>query len=136
MSRGFPGRVRLAALTCDAGSARKQHKFAESYEAAGVDADRAGRIAEKYAKRARQERVAEQRNWLLRGLGAIVLGTALHTGDKLGHLCLDPDSWFQGHAAWHVLGAVAMLAAYRCMRAENLPVHSHMGKGGVVSWRI
>ncbi|KRC84417.1 hypothetical protein ASE25_21560 [Terrabacter sp. Root85] len=44
--------------------------------------------------------------WLHVGLGLLVTAYALWLLDQWGVLC-DPTSPLQGHAAWHVLGAVA-----------------------------
>ena len=44
--------------------------------------------------------------WLHVGLGLLVTAYALWLLDQAGLLC-DPTSPLQGHAAWHVLGAVA-----------------------------
>jgi hypothetical protein len=35
-----------------------------------------------------------------------------------GPLCV-PDSWFQGHAIWHFLTALAPFAIYRYLRTEQ-----------------
>jgi hypothetical protein len=33
-------------------------------------------------------------------------------GDRFGGFLANPDGFLQGHAVWHTLGAVAILAAY------------------------
>lgn len=54
--------------------------------------------------RVRRDRVAAP--WLSLGLGLLVTAYLLWVLDQTGLLC-DPESPLQGHAAWHVLGAVA-----------------------------
>ncbi|KRF38731.1 ceramidase domain-containing protein [Terrabacter sp. Soil810] len=54
----------------------------------------------------RTRRVGGDGRWLHVGLGLLVAAYALWVLDQAGLLC-DPTSWLQGHAAWHVLGAVA-----------------------------
>ncbi|MEO5589497.1 MAG: ceramidase domain-containing protein [Gemmatimonadaceae bacterium] len=49
---------------------------------------------------------------LVRAVGALAVGFAVWTLDITGVLC-SPDSLFQGHAGWHVLGAVASYEIYR-----------------------
>ncbi len=51
-------------------------------------------------------RVGGGGRWLHVGLGLLVTAYALWVLDQAGLLC-DPTSWLQGHAAWHVLGAIA-----------------------------
>ncbi|MFM9877165.1 MAG: ceramidase domain-containing protein [Rhodoglobus sp.] len=52
-------------------------------------------------------RGAESRRWVLASLATFVLAYAIWILDQSA-LC-DPQFWLQGHAVWHVLGAVAAL---------------------------
>jgi hypothetical protein len=36
-------------------------------------------------------------------------------GDRFGGFWASPDGWIQGHAVWHVGGALALLAAYEAL---------------------
>jgi len=54
----------------------------------------------------RTRRVGGGGRWLHVGLGLLITAYALWVLDQAGLLC-DPTSWLQGHAAWHVLGALA-----------------------------
>ena len=36
------------------------------------------------------------------------------------HGWCDPDSWLQGHAAWHLLGAVAAYFLFRLYESEHV----------------
>lgn len=40
-------------------------------------------------------------------------------GDRFGGLFAAPDAWVQGHAVWHVLGAVAILSVYEAFAATG-----------------
>jgi hypothetical protein len=55
---------------------------------------------------------------LLAGLGANILAFAIWIADQTRTLCA-PDSLVQGHAAWHVLGAVAVACSYGYYRSET-----------------
>jgi hypothetical protein len=62
-----------------------------------------------------------ERGWLWLAFGSFVLALAIwiasHTG---GPLC-EPRSALQGHAAWHILDALAIWALYRHYRSERSP---------------
>lgn len=57
--------------------------------------------------------------WLHLGLGLFVTAYVLWVLDQTGILC-DPESWLQGHAAWHVLGAAAGWCLARHWAARRL----------------
>lgn len=42
------------------------------------------------------------------GIGALAVGAVLFSLSRTGGVLCQPDSWWQGHAAWHVLTAVAL----------------------------
>jgi dihydroceramidase len=67
---------------------------------------------------ARPLRPRVQSGLLLAGLGANVLAFAIWGLDQSRTLCA-PESWLQGHAVWHLLGAVAVLATYGYFRSEH-----------------
>ena len=48
--------------------------------------------------------------------------------EKLGATC-DPDSWIQGHAAWHVLTCFAIVTLYTYFRTERALAYGD-GAGG------
>lgn len=54
---------------------------------------------------------------LLAGLAANLVAFGIWVLDQTRTLC-DPTSWLQGHAVWHLLGAVAVLASYGYYRSE------------------
>ncbi|MBC7504310.1 MAG: ceramidase domain-containing protein [Sandarakinorhabdus sp.] len=56
---------------------------------------------------ARPRRVAVRGGWLLAGLGANALAFGMWILDQTRLVCA-PDSLLQGHAVWHLLGAVAV----------------------------
>jgi hypothetical protein len=66
---------------------------------------------------ARPRRPGVRPELLLAGLGANLVAFALWVFDQTRTLC-DPTSWLQGHAAWHLLGAAAVLATYGYYRSE------------------
>ena len=55
--------------------------------------------------------VRPSRKYLLIAIGLLLAGFAIWILDLTKILC-NPDSLIQGHAAWHLLGAVSALAAY------------------------
>ncbi|MEY2884688.1 MAG: hypothetical protein RL490_2412 [Pseudomonadota bacterium] len=67
---------------------------------------------------ARPRRPDGQPRLLLLGLGANALAFAIWIADQTGTLC-DPGSPWQGHAAWHLLGAVAVACSYAYYRSET-----------------
>ena len=57
------------------------------------------------------------RRWLGFGAGAIAIAFAIWSLDRWRILCT-PESLFQGHAVWHVLGALAAACLFRHYEAE------------------
>lgn len=55
---------------------------------------------------------------LLWGLAANALAFAIWIADQTGTLCAPSSPW-QGHAAWHLLGAVAVACSYAYYRSET-----------------
>lgn len=52
------------------------------------------------------------------GFGAYLLATLIWEPSSTGGPLCDPDTLFQGHALWHILGAVAMWCFYKYFRTE------------------
>ncbi|MDP8981533.1 MAG: ceramidase [Acidobacteriota bacterium] len=59
-----------------------------------------------------------ERKWLYWALAAMSAGFLLWTLDITHSLC-DPQSLLQGHAFWHVLGAVAAWCVFRYLQSER-----------------
>lgn len=57
------------------------------------------------------------RGWLAMGAGLMALAFAIWFIDRRRLGC-DPESLIQGHAAWHLLGALAAACLYRSYEAE------------------
>jgi hypothetical protein len=57
--------------------------------------------------------------WGLAGVAAIVVAFVIWNGAKQGTRFCDPDSLLQGHAAWHLLGAVAAYCLFRLYASER-----------------
>jgi hypothetical protein len=57
------------------------------------------------------------------GLAAVLLAVAIacRQTDAAGTFPVGPDSWFQGHALWHVFTAGSILAMYLHERSEARP---------------
>ncbi len=55
--------------------------------------------------------------WYLYGIGLQFAAFAIWVADLKGTVC-NADSVLQGHAAWHLLNAVAVWCAYRYYRSE------------------
>lgn len=73
---------------------------------------------------ARPWRPVVRQTLLLAGLAANLIAFGIWVLDQTRTLCA-PASWLQGHAVWHLLGAVAVLATYGYYRSEadqGLPV--------------
>jgi dihydroceramidase len=66
---------------------------------------------------ARPRRPGVQARLLLAGLAANAIAFAIWIADQTRTLCA-PDSLWQGHAAWHLLGAVAVACSYGYYRSE------------------
>ena len=56
--------------------------------------------------------------WLAVAALCLVAGIVCRQTDVAGTFPVGPDSWFQGHALWHVLTAAALLAMYFRGRPE------------------
>lgn len=67
---------------------------------------------------ARPQRQGVRGELLLLGLAANLLAFALWILDQTQTLC-SPESLWQGHAAWHLLGAVAVAFSFAYYRSEN-----------------
>ncbi len=67
---------------------------------------------------ARPRRDGVQPRLLLMGLAANTLAFAIWIADQTRSLCA-PHSLWQGHAAWHLLGAVAVAFSYAYYRSET-----------------
>jgi predicted membrane channel-forming protein YqfA (hemolysin III family) len=61
------------------------------------------------------------RIWLGRGASLMALAFIIWFVDRQRLVC-DPDSWIQGHALWHVLGALAAVCLYRSYEATPPPL--------------
>lgn len=57
------------------------------------------------------------RTWLAFGAGLMTLAFAIWFIDRRRLVC-DPESLIQGHAVWHLLGALAAACLYRSYEAE------------------
>ena len=57
--------------------------------------------------------------WGLGGLAAMVVAFVIWNGAKEGTPFCDPDSLLQGHAVWHLLGAVAAYCLFRLYASER-----------------
>ncbi|MFZ4689925.1 MAG: ceramidase domain-containing protein [Polymorphobacter sp.] len=69
---------------------------------------------------ARPRRPAVQSRLLLAGLAANIAAFALWVPDQMRTLCA-PESLWQGHAAWHLLGAAAVALSFAYYRSERAP---------------
>jgi len=58
------------------------------------------------------------RAWLSRGAALMVLAFVIWTLDRERLVCA-PESLLQGHAVWHVLGAVAAMCLFRSYEADS-----------------
>jgi dihydroceramidase len=61
-----------------------------------------------------------QVRWLALAFASLGLAYAIWILDNNGWLCA-PQSMFQGHALWHILGALAAWFLFRYYRGESLP---------------
>ena len=52
------------------------------------------------------------------GFGAYLIATMIWIPSQDGGWLCDPDTFLQGHALWHLLGAVAMWSFYKYFRTE------------------
>ncbi|MGL4542475.1 MAG: ceramidase domain-containing protein [Polymorphobacter sp.] len=66
---------------------------------------------------ARPRRAGVQPRWFVAGLAANIAAFALWVPDQARALCA-PGSLWQGHAAWHLLGALAVACSYVYSRGE------------------
>jgi hypothetical protein len=69
---------------------------------------------------ARPKRPGVKPSWFYSGLAANAVAFAIWILDNTGTLCA-PHSLIQGHAIWHLLGAVAVYCSYRYYRSEQAP---------------
>jgi len=58
------------------------------------------------------------RKWLATGASLMAFAFAIWFIDRRRLVC-DPESLIQGHAAWHLLGAIAAACLYRSYEAEG-----------------
>jgi hypothetical protein len=57
--------------------------------------------------------------WFYAGTGSFLLAYAIWQTGKAGQPWCHPDSLIQGHAIWHLLGAVATWSFFRFLRSER-----------------
>lgn len=67
---------------------------------------------------ARPHRPGVRVSWFALGFGANAVAFVIWIFDQNRQLC-DPNSLLQGHAAWHLLGAVAVACSYAYFRSER-----------------
>jgi len=58
--------------------------------------------------------------WLVLEIGTFVIAYVIWLVSGTGKPLCRPDSWFQGHAAWQILGALAAGFLYLNLLAETL----------------
>jgi len=63
------------------------------------------------------------RKWLLGGIGLMALAFVLWVVDRQRLVC-EPESLVQGHAVWHLLGALASVCLFLSYEAEAAPITS------------
>ena len=68
----------------------------------------------------------EGRRWLAAGSGLMGAAFVIWILDRWRLVCA-PESLLQGHAAWHVLGALAAACLYRSYEAETAPAATRTG---------
>jgi len=59
--------------------------------------------------------------WLAIGLLLFASGYAIWNLFQTGTALCNPHSWFQGHAVWHLLTAIATLAIFQYFQSEKIP---------------
>lgn len=69
---------------------------------------------------ARPRRVGVAPQLFLAGLAANAVAFAIWIADQTRVVCMS-GSWLQGHAAWHLLGAVAVALSFAYFRGEATP---------------
>ena len=69
---------------------------------------------------ARPRRPGVKVSWFALGFAANAVAFGIWILDNTRRLCA-PDSLVQGHAAWHLLGAVAVACSYAYFRSEDAP---------------
>lgn len=67
----------------------------------------------------RRPGMAMEPRWGLAGLGAMLVAFVIWNGAKQGTPFCHPGSLLQGHAVWHLLGAVAAYCLYRLYASER-----------------
>lgn len=78
--------------------------------------------------RLRQTRTLVINNFFLKAAwGTLILALVIWTLDLTKMLC-NPTSWLQGHALWHLLGALAGGFVYLYYRSENFSPHAAIEK--------
>jgi hypothetical protein len=70
--------------------------------------------------RRRKALISIEGKWLLRAAGVMAIALAFWVFDITRTLCA-PYSVVQGHAIWHLLGAIASFCLYRYYRSEAAP---------------
>jgi hypothetical protein len=66
----------------------------------------------------RRRRLSVRVSWWNAGFLLFAMGYAIWILDNFKILC-DPDSLLQGHAIWHILGAIAVVLLYRYYASER-----------------
>lgn len=66
-----------------------------------------------------REDLVARRRYLWAALGLFVVAFAIWLPSRTGGPLCDPDSWAQGHAAWHLLNAGAMVALFLYYDSER-----------------
>ena len=74
----------------------------------------------------RRKVVSIESKWLLYATATMAIGFAIWVLDITKTVCA-PRSWIQGHAIWHLLGAVAAFFLYRYYRSEVNAAASRSG---------
>jgi hypothetical protein len=56
-------------------------------------------------------------------IGAFLLAFIIWNLSLTGNVWCNPDTWVQGHGAWHILNAVSLYYIYRYYLSEHKPAH-------------
>ncbi|HRN93681.1 MAG: ceramidase [Chitinophagales bacterium] len=59
--------------------------------------------------------------YMLGGFACLAMGYIIWMLDR-SHVVCSPESWFQGHAVWHILTAASALLVYMYYRTDTAPV--------------
>ena len=65
-------------------------------------------------------RVHIQKWWAITSLLTLILSFLIWNFSRKGNVLCDPYSWFQGHAVWHALDALALYFLFRYYISENI----------------